>query len=218
MHRLKSSRSLDETMSVTSVTAGTGGVTVTGSVTQPVINIPQVGAVASVTSGANIEVTGTTTDRVVGLQSPLVLTQPLTLANILPTNPGQLGYTFNVPLASGFITLTSGTPLILGSTTVGPGIYFVTCNATITIASSTVVNSIQLYHSATPNASVPDLYSAMPFQPTAFATSRECRMVLSGAIIVSGGSSTFSLQVLADFSSGTCTSSTTRVMTVSRIA
>jgi hypothetical protein len=199
-------------MSVTSVTAGTGGVTITGPVTQPVVNAPV--SINNVLAGDGISISGTASQPTVALTSPLVLSQPLTLSSVLPVLPTQLGYTANVTLAGG--SLVTNTALTMGSIVVGPGVYLVSANVTIIINSSTTVTSIQLIHSAPATSSAPFLYNLIPYPASVFSSTADARMVLSGVISVSE-QSTFSLQAAAVFTGVGCTVST-RSYTVTRIA
>jgi hypothetical protein len=198
---------------VISVSAGTGGVTVTGPRTQPVINIPT--RVTSLTAGNNIAITGTATDPIVGKSPTITLTEPLSLPSNgpPPTVASQLGWTRIMPLTTP--SITNGNTVTFGTASASPGIYIITANIRITIQSATTVNFIQLTFNAT-NSSPPSSYqNTYVFPPYTFAVSNTVVPALCNVVTVNT-TSNFTLRILCSFT-GTGCSFNNRVYTITRI-
>lgn len=184
-------------MSVTSVTAGTGGVTVTGPTTQPVINIPT--PVTAVTAGANITLSGAALAPQVSVTSPLTLSAPLVLGSTIPSAAGQLGFSFSVPYSgpANFSNLTNDVYTTYGTTTVStPGVYMVSCTTRFTLPNGINAVNAEMLFTATGVTVGDSVALQLPLSGANFTTVSPC--VLSNTVLVvvpPSTTSTFTLSV-----------------------
>jgi hypothetical protein len=202
-------------MSVTSVSAGTGGVTVTGPTTQPVINIPTpvtsvsagTGSVTVtgppfqpvvngpvITAGTNTTVTGTLMAPQVNVASPLTLSAPLALSTTSSTLPTQLGFTLSATNAA-LIQMTSTIPVVLATIAItSPGVYLFQANPIIQILGGTSVRQIVTYIDMTPTQTPGSTNSAVCYGPTTMTVNDISAIPLTSVFTVtSAGTVTFNL-------------------------
>ena len=229
-------------MSVTSVSAGTGGVTVTGLTTQPVINIPTpvtsvtagTGSVTVtgpafqpvvngpvLTAGTNTTVSGTLMAPQVNVASPLTLAAPLVLSTAPPASSTELGFTVSATNA-GSVSFVTNTPITLATATIIlPGVYVVNANVPINISTSTALSQCGLLLLMSPNVSIPQIANLIPYGPTTMTATSQMLSALTGVVTVTTpGSCVFTLQGRAIFTGGTGVSvnPSTTVFTITRIA